>query len=405
MRKSFVVLRHSENGSINQMAAPFIRIGLVMEHSLSFYRQILRGIKTFASDRPEWLFTPIAADPKALELVKPLRCHGYIAHIFHRPLGLKLRSLKRPVINVSGVLPDLPFPRVVSDHVEVGRQAGRHLVSNGLRHLAFVGYRSHEFSVDRERGLREIAAEIGTTVHSFYEQNRRLEDPTGVWRWNEPLLTWLRGLPKPIGIVASHDTQGAQVAEYCHQLQLIVPDQVAIVGADDDDLLCELSRPSLSSVRLPAERIGFEAARLLDEWLQTGSPPAEKTLVLPPAGVAIRQSSNLQAVPDPYVAAAVRFIADQAHRPFKVDDILRAVPIARRALERRFRKWLQRSILQEIRRVHVERAKHLLATTDLAMPEVAHRSGLTDSRQLSITFRQVTGTTPSGFRRQLKVTG
>ena len=374
-----------------------------MEHSLSFYRQILRGVKTFAANRPDWLFTPIAASSRALELVKPLKCHGYIAHIFHPPLGLALRSLRRPVINVSGVLPALPFPRVIADHAEVGRQAGFHLVSAGLRQLAFVGYRSHEFSVERERGLREIADQFGLTVASFYERDRRLEDPTGVWRWNEPLLSWLRDLPKPVGILASHDTQGAQVAEYCHQLQLVVPDQVAIVGVDDDDLLCDLARPSLSSVRLPAERIGFEAARILDAWLQTGKAPEVQTLILPPGGVAVRQSSNLQAVPDKYVAAAVRFIAEQSHRPLKVDDILREIPIARRALERRFRKWLQRSLLQEIRRAHVERAKHLLATTDLSMSEIAYRSGLTDSRQLSICFRQVAGTTPSQFRRQIKV--
>lgn len=387
------------------MKESFIRIGLVMEHSLAFYRRILRGIKTFATDRPDWLFTPIAANRQALQMVKPLRCHGYIAHIFHRPLGLALQSLRRPVINVSGVLPELPFPRVITDHVEVGRLAAQHLLSCGLRQLAFVGYRSHEFSTERESGFREVAQEAGIEVSSFYELDRRLDDPTGVWRWNEPLLAWLRGLPKPVGILASHDTQGAQVAEYCHQLRLMVPDQVAIVGADDDDLLCELARPSLSSVRLPAERIGFEAARLLDEWIQTGRRPSGPSLVLPPAGVAIRQSSNLQAAPDSHVAAAVRFIADQAHRPFKVDDILRAVPIARRALERRFRKWLQRSILQEIRRAHVERAKHLLLTTDLSMSEIAYRSGLNDSRQLSITFRQATGMTPSSFRRQLKVTG
>jgi len=386
------------------MSDTFVRIGLVMEHSLSFYRQILRGVKTFATNRPEWLFTPIASNRRALELVKPLRCHGYIAHIFHPPLAEALRQLRKPVINVSGVLPDLPFPHVVTDHREVGRQAGQHLVSSGLRHLGFVGYRSHEFSVGREQGLCDVAVEQGIEVHSFYEQNRRLEDPTGVWRWNEPLLNWLRGLPKPIGILASHDTQGAQVAEYCHQLRLVVPDQVSIVGVDDDDLLCELARPSLSSVRLPAERIGFEAARLLDEWLQ-GRPPKERVLVLLPAGVAIRQSSNLQAVPDPHVAAAVRFIDDHAHHAFAVEDILKAVPIARRTLERRFRKWLQRSILQEIRRAHVERARHLLATTDLSMSEIAYRSGLTDSRQLSITFRQVTGTTPSSYRRQLRVTG
>src|SRR5579863_1185013 len=115
------------------MPDSFVRIGLVMEHSLAFYRQILRGVRTYATNRSEWLFTPIAANPKALELVKPLRCHGYVAHIFHQPLADALQKLRRPVVNVSGVLPDLSFPRVVTDHAEVGRQAAGHLLSCGLR--------------------------------------------------------------------------------------------------------------------------------------------------------------------------------------------------------------------------------------------------------------------------------
>lgn len=385
------------------MAEKFLRIGLVLGHSLAFYRRILHGIKTYASDRPDWLFTPIATDCQSVELVKPLRCHGYIAHVFHRPLGSALKNLRRPVINVSGVLPDLPFPRVIADHAEVGRQAAKHLLECGLKQLAFFGYRTHEFSVQRERGLREVAHQAGVPVQVFHERNRRLQDATGVWHWNGRLLGWLRGLEKPVGIMASHDTQGAQVAEYCRQLQLQVPDQVAIVGADDDDLLCELSRPSLSSVRLPAERIGFEAAKMLDEWLN-GKPPLEPTLVLPPTGVMVRQSSNLLAVPDADLVAAVRFIHDHAHQPIAVADLLRAVPITRRTLERRFRKWLQRSLLEEIRRAHVERAKRLLSTTDLSMAEIAARSGLTDNRQLSIVFRQVTGITPSSFRQQHRLT-
>jgi LacI family transcriptional regulator len=381
------------------MAAELIRIGLVMEHSLAFYREILRGVNHFATQRPHWLFTPIASNVRALRLVQPLRCHGYIAHVFHPVLASALQKLRRPVINVSGVLPELPFPRVVADHAEVGRQAARHLLECGLRQLAFVGYRQHHFATERERGFRETAATAGVPVAVFYQPSQRWEDPTGVWRWNKPLFDWLRQLPKPVGVLASHDTQGAQIAEYCHQLNLVVPDQVAVVGVDDDDLLCELSRPSLSSVHLPAARIGYEAARLLDEWLG-GQRPAERALVLPPMGVIVRQSSNLQAVPDTDVATAVRFIHDHAHERLRVADVLRVVAMARRALERRFRKWLYRSILEEIRRAHVNRAKQLLISTDLPMSQVAQRSGLQTSRHLSIAFRQVLGTTPTAFRRQ-----
>jgi LacI family transcriptional regulator len=384
------------------MAHPSVRIGLVLEHSLAFYRQILRGINRFASERPNWLLTPIACNVRAVRLVRSLQCRGYIAHIFHPALADALQAFRRPIINVSGVLPQLPFPRVVADHAEVGRQAARHLLECGLRQLGFVGYQRHHFATERERGFREVAKIAGVPVATFHEPGRRCEDPSGVWRWNEPLLTWLRKLPKPVGVLASHDTQGAQIAEYCHQLDLTVPDQVAIVGVDDDDLLCDLSRPSLSSVRLPAERIGYEAARLLDQWLG-GSRPAERALVLPPAGVMVRQSSNLQAVPDAGVAAAVRFIHDHAHEPLHVSDVLREVPMARRALERRFRRWLQRSILEEIRRAHVIVAQRLLIATDLPMSQIAIRCGLQSSRHLSIAFRQVTKVTPTAFRRQSRL--
>lgn len=169
-----------------------------------------------------------------------------------------------------------------------------------------------------------------------------------MWKWNNPLIDWLAALPKPMGILASNDVQGAQVSEYCRQLRLRVPDEIAIVGVDDDDLLCELSRPSLSSVALPGERIGYEAAVLLDKWL-LGSSPDESVVVLPPAGVVVRQSSDLLAVPDAHVSAAIRFIHEHADQPIRVPDVLREVPV---------------------------------------------KSGFRDGRQLSIIYRRETGLTP-----------
>jgi LacI family transcriptional regulator len=379
------------------MTARLVRVGLAIGHSLAFYRDILRGVKTFATERPEWVFTPMAPERAAIDHARPLRCDGYIAHIFSPTLAESLRRTRRPVINVSGVLPELPFHRVVADHREVGRMAARHLVERGLKQLAFFGYPNYEFSVDRETGFAEVARESGIPVSSFLERTRRVEDPTGLWKWNKSLQDWLGDLDKPVGILASHDTQAAQVAEYCRQLGFRVPDDVAIVGVDDDDLLCELARPSLSSVALPGERIGYEAARVLDQLLR-GEAPAERALVLRPPGVVVRQSSNLMSVGDAEVAAAVRFIHDHAHEPLKVADVLKAVPVARRLLERRFRKWLQRSILDEIRRVHVERAKTLLAGTELSMSQIARQAGFYDSRHLSLLFRASTGMTPTSYR-------
>lgn len=402
MRKSFVVLRQSLAAVDLHMPNRFVRIGLVLTHSLAFYREILRGVKTFAIERPQWVFIPIATDERALELARPLRCDGYIAHIFSQKLASALRSLRRPIVSVSGILPDLPFPRVAADHVEVGRLAARHLLDRGVTQLAFLGYPEHEFSVGRARGFREVAAAAGIRISTFLDRRRSVEEPSGMWRWNSALEDWLQRLSKPVGLLASHDTQGAQVAEYCRQLGLDVPNEVAIVGVDDDDLLCELARPSLSSVALPAERIGYEAARMLDALLQ-GRSLEVRTLILPPSGIVVRQSSSLNAVRDPHVARALQFIHEHAHEPLKVADVLRVAPVARRALERRFRKWLQRSILDEISRVHVERAKSLLTATDLPMSQIAERSGFRDGRQLSIAFRRLVGMTPTAYRRRFRL--
>lgn len=384
------------------MAHKAVRIGLVISHSLDFYRDILRGIKTFAVERPHWMFTPIAPEARAIELARALRCDGYLAHIFTQPLATALLALRKPVVNVAGVLSELPIPRVAVDHVEVGRLAARHLLERGVHRFGFVGYPRHDFSVQREQGFREVVAEAGLDVTSFHERTHRAQEPTGLWRWNQPLVDWLHSLSKPIGILASNDVQGAQVSEYCRQLKFAVPDEVAIVGVDDDDLLCELSRPSLSSVALPGERIGYEAARLLDGWLRSSRPP-RASVILPPAGVVVRQSSDLMAVADEYVSAAVRFIDAHRHQNIRVADVLRHVPIARRALERRFRKWLQRSISDEIRRAHLEHSKRLLLTTDLSMAAVAEMAGFRDGRQLSIHFRRATGSTPSAFRNRFRL--
>jgi LacI family transcriptional regulator len=155
-------------------------------------------------------------------------------------------------------------------------------------------------------------------------------------------------------------------------------------------------------VSLPGERIGHEASRLLDLWLN-GERPKARLVVLPPGGVVVRQSSDLLAVPDPDVAAAVRYIHQHAHQELRVEDVLRHVPVGRRTLERRFRVALQRSVSEEIRRVHLNRAKRLLQETELPMARIARLSGFPDGRQLSILFRRETGMTPSAFRAQFRL--
>jgi LacI family transcriptional regulator len=215
------------------------------------------------------------------------------------------------------------------------------------------------------------------------------------------LLKWLKAAPKPLGVFACQDAWGVRLVEACRHAGLHVPDEVALLCVDNDDLLCELTRPALSSIDLPHERIGYEAAALFDQLL-TGAEPGAESVSFPPLGVVSRLSTDVLCIADADVAAAVRFIRERGHLPLRVRDVLHAVPVSRRALERRFHQTLQRGLGEEIRRVHLERAKTLLTSADLPTPQVAERSGFSNANHLATVFRLELGLTPLAYRRQLR---
>jgi len=378
-----------------------VRIGLVFGYGLGFYREILHGINAFAAERPDWILTPIAPDLRSFHSPLVSMQDGFIAHVFTNSIAKGLGSFSKPLVNVSGVLPELPFPRVAVDHEAVGRMVASHLLSQGVTQFGYVGFAQHAFSIGREYGFRSQVEEAGFDVSVFHDHLQRAGDPNGLWRWNPLMLDWLKSLSSPVGIMTSNDVQGMQVSEYCRQLRLRVPEDVAIVGVDDDDLLCNLARPSLSSVALPGERLGYEAAGMLEQLL-LGKKLKEPLRQLLPVKLQVRQSSDIQAIPDPDVARAVRFIREHAGEAINVDDVLKVVATSRRSLERRFRKLLNRGVWEEIRRVHLELAKALLVDTDLPMSRIAVRAGFTDARQLSIVFRQTCGMTPTAWRHQFR---
>src|SRR5262245_57332361 len=173
----------------SEMPKTVFRIGLVMAHSLTFYRDILRGVKAFAVERPGWVLTPIAPERQAIELARPLRCDGYLAHVFTLPLARALLALRKPVVSVAGVLPELPMPHVMVDHAEVGRQAARHFVERGVRRFGFVGYPRHAFPAGGEVGSGEGAAAPGWTLVRFLSRQAGIRAAGGSGRGNRPRLT------------------------------------------------------------------------------------------------------------------------------------------------------------------------------------------------------------------------
>lgn len=256
--------------------------------------------------------------------------------------------------------------------------------------------------MDREAGFRRGLALAGhDTVHCYTKKMGNADRP-GWISADEKVAAWLAALPRPIGIFACNDVKCRELALICQEAGIRVPEEAALIGVDDDDIICRSALPPLSSVSLPAEQVGYEAAALL-ERLMSGQAPPTKPIRLPPLQLITRQSSDILLIEIPEVAEAVRFIREHAHEQIGVEDVLRRVPVNRRWLERMFRQTLSRTPLEEINQVRIARAKRLLITTDLSMPRVAEQSGFDSARRLNSNFQNITSMSPSAYRLQFRL--
>ncbi len=370
-------------GEFNRSFKPR-RIGLVIDVVGAYGRGVVRGIMAYAKPRnwvvaiePRWSFED-APD------VKDWDVEGVIAFVYSKPFQRRILARKIIATNVSNFITDNQLPTVIPDDFAVARMAADYFRERGFHHFGFCGPKDHGFSVLRLEGFRRRVAEVGGELHVC--------DPR-----SSDMMDWARSLPKPIGVFGCNDQWAHRLLNDCRRAALDVPGEIAIMGVDNDDLLNALVHPSLSSIELPTERIGFEAASLLDRLLDGEAPPTEP-ICFAPGGVVTRQSTDVSAISDADIITALTFIRDHADQPIRVEDVLATVPLGRRSLERRFRKVMGRSILSEIRRLHIERAKQLLKSTELSMSAISLACGFSNSSRFGITFRDLTGLTPSEFR-------
>jgi LacI family transcriptional regulator len=310
------------------------------------------------------------------------------------------RKQCRHVVNCSGGGDPSVSPVVALDDVAAGEQAAKHLLSCGLESFGYYGVKpGFKTAINRLEGFRETIRSKGlscsvcpTVVPTPEERASHLHRPV--------LIDWLRRLPKPVGILALDDTNAHDVAEACLEAGISVPDHVAIVGVNNDDLLCESAWPPLSSVEADYSRMGYAAAAVLDRLLRGENLSADQRLVLlPPLGVVQRQSTSTLAVKDPNLADALRFIREHACDPCTVTDVLQHVPVGRRWLERQFATQLGRTPHDEIARVRIETAQRLLQRPELNMLEIASRCGFAELKSFYLAFRKLSDITPAAYRR------
>jgi LacI family transcriptional regulator len=285
------------------------------------------------------------------------------------------------------------LPVVLGDNREIGRLAFEHLRDKAFRRFAFLGPLGIEIFRQRRDGFADAANAAGLEIFAPPS-----EEVTHLAR-DRKMRAWMKKLPKPIGIFAGNAEVARRTVALCRAAGVLVPEEAAVLGVDIQPLECELSRPPLSTIDHGMERAGFKAAALAKSLMEGQPAPADPILV-PPVGVIERQSTDTLAVDDPDVRAAVRLIRDRATTGLTVKELMQWIPVGRRKLEIGFRKFLGRSIHDELMRVRLERAKFLLTTTDLSMPEIASACGVAFSSRLSEQFRRITGMTPRSYRRE-----
>ena len=375
---------------------PMKKVALLIETSNDYARGLLRGVVSYMREHRPWSFylAEHGRGDQPPSWLPDWKGDGIIARIETSPMAQVLRKIKTPVVDVSAarLVPSLPW--FETDDAAFAQLAFEHLRERGFKHFAFCGDARFNWSNWRAEHFKHAVHAEGATCH-IYEASRTFapDDTAQI----EDIGKWVRKLPKPIGIMACYDLRGQQVLDACRQLGIPVPDQVAVIGADNDELLCELSHPPLTSVIPNCHRTGYEAAALLDQMM-SGKKVGGQTHLIPPLGIATRQSTDVLAIDDQNVARAVHYIRQHACDGINVKDVLAAVPHSRRLLESRFKKVIGRTPHEEILRVKLNRVKQLLTETTLSLEQIAERAGFPHVEYLSVAFRREVGMPPSRFR-------
>jgi LacI family transcriptional regulator len=373
-------------------------VALLIETSNHFARELLHGIRGYTREHEPWairLGEHKRGDAPPAWL-KRWKGDGVIARLENARIARGIGATSVPIVNVSAARPVPGFPGVKTDDEAIARLAAEHFRARGFRSFAFSGVRGYRWSELRRDHFVRILAERGFAC-SVYEEPRvpRKGDP--FHQDGRALARWLRRLAKPVGICACWDGCGAQILAQCRSLGIHVPEEVAVLGVDNDDLLCDLADAPLSSIDPNAYRIGYEAAEILDRMMG-GRRVAPETRLVEPLGVHTRLSSDILAVDDPEIAAALRFIREHALRGIKVEGVLRKVPLSRRVLESRFKKLVGRTPHEHILALRLEKARSLLAETDLTLGAIAERSGFQHAEYMSVAFKRSFGFSPSDYR-------
>lgn len=355
-------------------------------------RQLVRGVSEYARKHGPWrVDLDERPRPEMLRRRKLGEFDGIIFDGSNLPLRKAVRKTGLPAVAVATPKAIKGIPTVVSDHEGIGRMAAEHMLDRGLTEFGYVEMTTGPFAHPRGLAFARELERRGRRCAFFEPPDDWKDIPAALERW-------LADMPRPVGILAEEDRRALPVISAAGLRGLRVPEEVAVMGINNEELIAELSWPTITSIDHGAGRIGFDAAGLLERLIRGEEIPP--LLTVPPVRIVERHSTELMAVDDPYLAEALRLIRRCAADGLNTNEVLDTVPVSRSTLENRFKEVIGRTIHAEITRVRVERVKTLLRTTDLDLAAIASRTGFSYVSHMAKVFRNATAQTPTQFRRQ-----
>jgi LacI family transcriptional regulator len=381
------------------------QVALIIETSSIYGRGILRGINRYLRSHQAWT---VFLEQRELTSKPPDWLHGWngdgvISRSTTSDLAQLVASAGIPMVELTDRFGPTDLPHIRSDDRLIGEMAFDHLSGRGFCQFGFCGYSREHWSQVRGAGFSDAVRRNGGSFAGY-------ESPwygSDVAPWEQELQRlgdWLLERSRPVGILACNDIRGKEVLDACGRRGLAVPEEVAVIGVDNDELLCQLCDPPLSSVISAPETVGYQAAAWLDR-LMHGQPSKREQQLVAPLGITTRQSTDILAIDDADVVAALRQIRQFACDGLTVSDVLQTVPLSRSILERRFRKHLGRSPQAVIRETQIKRVQQLLSETELSLAQISQLAGYKHVEHMCVVFKREVGQTPGQYRRQIQPQG
>jgi LacI family transcriptional regulator len=379
------------------------RVALLIETQGGAGHDTLRGIARYVRESGPWALRHEPRTDMYREGWAPTWLHnwagsGVLGRFETDAIVDAVKHANVPAVDLLGVRRDLPFPQVLPDNEAIGKMAAEHLLERGFRQFGFIGWRLESWSEQRCRGFREAVAARGCECAILQVPDfKNLPESWDVFI--EQVAEWIRQQPKPLGLMLCFDYIGPPVTQACREVGVAVPEEVAIIGVDNYDVVCAICDPPLTSIDPNHDECGYLGAALLDRMIAGERPPADP-IIVPPRAVVVRQSTSVSAIEDPVVSAALSMIREHACNGLQVRDVAQHMPVSRSVLQRRFLAVLGRSVHNEIIRVQLRKAQELLKETDLTVRTVAEKAGFKHPEYMAAVFKSRLGVTPGQYRKR-----